>query len=198
MKLKLLMLSCFLAVNCYGQFVATNRVQNTVTWYSTNSPVFAGFYFEAGVDMATNANPQAFTHSIWNYNPANSVFSLRNTAPSGLARITIKEHGGVDSGLIGSDSGGSNIVIHSFIGANGFIKLTGFMGGGGNEFILNSGVSTNTGGLVVGGNLTVLGTMNTINGGVGRTFSSTNVSSPGVSNVLVFTNGVFVNTFTIP
>lgn len=122
--------------------------------------------------MATNASPQAFTHSIWNYNPANSVFSLRNTAPSGFARITLKQHGGTDSGTMGSDAGGSNIVIHSFVGANAFIKLTGFMGGGGNEFILNSSVSTNTGDFVVGGTATFNGAITNSGGAVPSVLSA--------------------------
>lgn len=180
----------------------TNQIVNIITITSTNSPVEVGFYLEAGKWMATNANPQAFTHSFFNYNPNNSLGVLRNTAADGFARFTIKDWAGVDASTIGSDAGGSNVVIHSFASTPAYIKLTGFGGSAGNEFIFNTLVSTNTKELVVGTRMTTItnqATIYKVGATEGFTGSVTNLGPVlGSSNVMVFATGVMTNKFTIP
>lgn len=194
MKKTILILS-LICSTCFGASV-TNNVVNTIMITSSNSPIEIGMYLTAGATMAQTASPQAFTHSLLNYNPNNPICILRNTAASGTASFRLKEHGGVDSGSIGTDVGGSNIVIHSFIDVNGYIKLTGFGGSAGNEILFNTLVTTNTRVLVANG----LSTTNLmINGVRGRTLSITNLGPAlGSSNVFVYAEGVLTNSFTIP
>lgn len=203
MKLKALTLLMFVLVStCFGQFVATNRVQNTVTWYSTNSPVIIGYYAEIGVDMATNANPQAFTHSLWNFNPNNSIASLRNTSILGLPRFTIKDWAGVDVSTMGGGTGGSNIVIHSFADASSHIQLTLFSGFSANQLFVFPTVTTNTRNMVVDLRMTSLTNNSTVyqaSGISGFNGSVTNLGPTlGSSNVIVYAYGLVTNQFTIP
>ena len=111
---KLILLIGFVLMSVVAQgATATNKIVNTLTMTSSNSPVEVGFFLTAGSTMAQTASPQAFTHSLINYNPNNPTCVIWNTAISGSPRFKFKDWTGVDSSEMGDVTVGRNLVLHT-------------------------------------------------------------------------------------
>ena len=205
-----------LAVNAFGQ-TATQKVVNTAVIYTSTSPVtFQGSTTVQGtpvvgtnltvasyMEVGTNATTALVGLSvIQNNTPGNPTLFILNRATNGSAGILYRNYQSTDAGNIGFDNTTTSMVYQSFLTASAYQKFTLFAGNTGNEIYLMPSVTTNTFDFVVGRRMTALtnnATFYQMAGNPGGTASVTNLGpSLGSSNVVVFTNGLFMNTFTIP
>lgn len=204
MKRKLLIiLSLFWCSLGFCQ-TATNRIVNMATIYSANSPissssligtssnVFAGGFIAAGTNA--QAGIPVGAHFLESSNAGNPVLVLWNLDPTGLQGFFTKNQAGTDSAFIGSRNGGTNIQLHAFLNATSYIEFSLQGGSGANQIFIHPTVTTNTLKFVAGA---ISSTNYQANGTPGATAWSTNVGI-GVTNVLVFTNGLFMGQFTTP
>lgn len=183
---------------------ATNNIVNMAVIYSANSPlttsgiinaqsnVFIGGVLEAGTN--SSAGTSVGVHFLSSSNAGNPVLVLRSYDPTGKAGFNSKNSLGVDSGYIGTDRNGSNIVIHAFLNALSYIRLTTQSGSAANEMFIHPGYTTNAGPFWAN---SVNSTNYMANGVSAATRWSTNLGI-GQTNVLVFTNGLYMGQFTIP
>lgn len=184
--------------------VSTNKIVNTATIYATNSPfiangtitgtsnVFIGGVLSAGTN-STLGIPVG-THFLSVSNPGNPVLVLRNYDPTGNAQFFSKSSSGADAAAIGTGNNGTNVIIHAFLTASSYIRLTTFTGSTGNEILIHPTVTTNTHAFFSG---SLNSTNYMVNGVRGMTLSVTNVGI-GMTNVEVFAEGLLTNKFTIP
>ncbi len=191
---KLIIIGLFLSSNLFGATV-TNKIVNTLTITSTNSPVEIGMYLTAGSTMAQTASPQPFTHLLANYGPSNPTFFIWNTSPIGNSGFTMKDSLGNNLAGLNFECVTSNLFMLNSAPNKAIVLQN---PGGSSVMTLTATVTTNHTAFVVTGASTFNGGMN-IGANPGLSLSVTNLGPVlGSSNVMVYASGVLTNKFTIP